>query len=38
VAPMYPEGTIKASFPKNLHDYRVEIANKVSFIFDACPM
>jgi hypothetical protein len=32
--PMYHEATIKASFPKNLCDYRVKIANKVSFAFD----
>jgi hypothetical protein len=33
-APMYREAAIKASFPKNLCDYMVEIANKVSFVFD----
>jgi hypothetical protein len=35
---MYPEAAIKASFPKNLWDYRVKIANKVSFIFDRRPV
>jgi hypothetical protein len=34
---MYPEVAIKASFPKNLRDYRVEIANKFSFAFDGRP-
>jgi hypothetical protein len=34
---MYPEAAIKASFPQKLHDYRVEIANKVGFAFDGCP-
>jgi hypothetical protein len=34
---MYPKAAIKASFPKNLCDYRVEIANKVSFAFDRRP-
>jgi hypothetical protein len=34
---MYPEAIIKASFPKNLCDYRVKIANKVSFTFDGRP-
>jgi hypothetical protein len=37
VAPVYPEAAIKASFPKKLCDYKVEIANKVSFAFDGCP-
>jgi hypothetical protein len=32
--PMYPEAAIKASFLKNLCDYMVKIANKVSFTFD----
>jgi hypothetical protein len=31
---MYPEAAIKASFPQNLRNYRVKIANKVSFAFD----
>jgi hypothetical protein len=31
---MYPEAAIKASFLKNLCDYMVKIANKVSFTFD----
>jgi hypothetical protein len=34
---MYPEAIIKASFPKKLCDYRVKIANKVSFTFDGRP-
>jgi hypothetical protein len=33
---MYPEVAIKASFPENSCNYRVEIANKVSFVFDRC--
>jgi hypothetical protein len=32
--PMYPKAVIKASFPQNLDQNRVEIANKVSFVFD----
>jgi hypothetical protein len=35
--PMYPEAVIKALFPKHFCDYMVEIANKVSFIFDGRP-
>jgi hypothetical protein len=34
---MYPKTAIKASFSKNLRDYRVEIANKFSFVFDGRP-
>jgi hypothetical protein len=34
---MYPEAAIKVLFPKNLRDYRVEIANKVSSAFDGSP-
>jgi hypothetical protein len=34
---MYPKAAIKASFPKILCDYMVEIANKVSFAFDRRP-
>jgi hypothetical protein len=36
-APIYPEAAIKASFPRNLRDYRVEIANKVSSVFNGHP-
>jgi hypothetical protein len=32
---MYPEAAIKASFPKLLCDYRIEIANMASSI-DGC--
>jgi hypothetical protein len=31
---MYPKAVIKASFPQNLDQNRVKIANKVSFVFD----
>jgi hypothetical protein len=36
-AHMYPKAAIKSSFPKNLRDYRVKIANKVSSIFNGRP-
>jgi hypothetical protein len=34
---MYPKAAIKASFPKNLRNYKVKIANKVSFAFNERP-
>jgi hypothetical protein len=36
IEPMYPKAAIKVSFPQN-YELRVEIANKVSSVFDEHP-